>query len=119
MTAMDIVGSRDAVVTALKALEYEGKPLRVVTSLAKVNPPCVMVALDSMDHYNVGGEVVWRLYLTAPFTDDERAIEDLQKVLDVVLPAVEPTAPTEYVGLPTPEQAQALPALLIRISHTI
>lgn len=103
----------------LKALEYDGAPLRVVATVAKANPPCVLVTLDTLDHYIEGGEVIWRLYLMAPYTDDERSIEQLAELLDVVLPAVSPSAPTEYVGVPIPEQTQPVPALLIRISHTV
>jgi len=116
---MDLKASRQAVLDALEPVELAGKKLRAVTKLEDVNPPCVYVALESIDHYNFGGEIVWRLYLVAPNTDEDRAVTQLQDLLEAVLPVVSPAAPTEYVGLPTPEQSQPLPALLVRISHTV
>jgi len=116
---MDIIASRQDVVDHLSALELGGEKLRVTTKLTDISTPCVFVALEDIDHYNVGGEATWRLYLVTANSDEERALEQLQQLLEVVLPAVSPAAKTEYVGLRIPEQSQPLPALLIRINATV
>lgn len=117
---MDLVASRQEVLDLLKDVELDGEKLRVVTKLTDINPPCAYVALDSIDHYNVGGEVAWRLYLVAPNTDEDRAVTQLQDLLNVVLdaPGVSPADVTQYVGLRVPEQSQALPALFIKLTNT-
>lgn len=117
---MDLVGSRDRLVAHLKTAQLKGKPLRVVTDLGKVNPPCAFVQLDNVDHYLAGGEVLWRAYLVADNTDQTRVIQDLEGLLNAVLEiGTSPAAATEYVGLQVPEQSQALPAFLVRITETI
>lgn len=116
---MDLKASRQAVVDSIAQAQLDGRPLRVVTRLDKIAVPCAYVAMDSIDHYNFGGEVAWRLYLVAPYTDEERALEQLQALLDAVEPFVSPADVTQYVGLRVPHEGQtALPALFLKITNT-
>lgn len=115
---VDLIASRQEVLDQLADVELDDNKLRVVTRLTDINPPCAYVALDEIDHYNVGGEIGWRLYLVAPNTDEDRAITGLQALLDVVLPVVSPADLTRYVGLRVPEQQQTLPALFIKLTNT-
>lgn len=117
---MDFVTSRNELMAVLKTAELDDNPLRVETDLGKINPPCAYVALQDLDPHLNGGEVVWRVYLVAEYSDQERVLEQLQRLLDAVQEIhLAPAAAIEYVALPTPESSQPLPALLIRISDTV
>lgn len=117
---MDIIASRERLLSHLRTADLEGEPLRVVIELAEVNPPCAYLALEGLDVYLAGGEATWRTYLVAENTDQLRALEQLQKLLDSVMEIkTAPAAPIEYVALPTPESSTPLPALLIRITDEV
>jgi hypothetical protein len=117
---MDIIASRERLVTVLKTAELDGDQLRVAEDLGNVNAPCAYVALQELDVYLAGGEATWRVYLVAEYSDQVRVLEQLQKLLDAVTEiGIAPAAPIEYVALPTPESSTALPALLIRITDEV
>lgn len=117
---MDLIASRDRLVEHLKTATLDGNRLRVVLDLESVNAPCAYVALEGIDVYLSGGEATWRAYLVAESTDQLRALEQLEKLLDSVMEIkTAPAAPIEYVALPTPESSTPLPALLIRITDTV
>lgn len=114
----------DDIVASLKTLTFDyldkvDVPLkdRVFTRLEDVQPPCIWVAVDSIDHLSSGGELVLRLFLIAGAIDEYRAIGALSPLLDAVLTVVSPTEPTTVQGVAPTFQQKALPAL--RVSTTL
>lgn len=118
---MQLTASRTKLVDHLKTAELaDGSGLQVVLRLGLVRTPCAFVQMEGIEPYNAGGEITWRVYLVADFTDEERVLEQLEDLLNAVTDiGIAPSSDIEFVGLPTPEQSQPLPALLVRVQDTV
>ncbi|KAA1380519.1 hypothetical protein [Aeromicrobium fastidiosum] len=112
-----LVAAVDFMIADLKELEYDGQPLRVTPRLEDVQPPCVWVALESIDHLSAVGEMTLRLFLIAPAMDEYRALKVLGPLLDQVLTVVSPTEATTVVGISPTNQLRDLAAL--RVTTTV
>lgn len=111
------IEDRDALVADLEAAG-----LVVCLRLEDVRPPCVWPLFFDFDHglLDGGGELRWRLHLVTDPTDDERLLENLEEMLDMLLAGgIYPSENTTLVGVQVPENDQALPALQVTIAHTI
>lgn len=113
----DLVAAVDQVVEQLSTLQYdEDNKLRVVTRLEHIAPPCVWVALESIDHMSSAGEVLLRLFLVSPAVDEYQALKILGPLLEKVLTVISPTEATTVVGLSPTATLRDLAALRVTTS---
>ena len=112
---MNLTEDVDELVTQLKAAGID----RVVTRIEDVAPPCVWVALESVDHYNFGGEALYRLFLVPGAIDEYRLLTAAGPLLDQVLATVSPSDLTTVVTLGPPYIQNQLPALRVTTTRTV
>ncbi|VXC21227.1 hypothetical protein [Aeromicrobium sp. 9AM] len=122
----DLLAGVDEIVANLKPLTFDyldrvDVPLkdRVITRLEDIKPPCIWVAVESIDHLSSAGELLARIFLIATAIDEYRAISALSPLLEVVLSVVSPTEATTVVEVNPTFQTKGLPALRVTTSLVI
>lgn len=106
----------DAQVDELTALGFE----RVTARLEDINPPCIWVALDELDHYNVGGDARLALLIIPGSADEYRALVDGGDTLDQLLEAgVSPSDVTRTAQVRSTKTTTPLAALRVTVTRSL
>lgn len=105
----------DAQVAELKAAGF----LRVVTRLQDVQPPCIWVAVDELDHFNYGGDLKLALIIIPGGVDEYRALATAGDTLVQLLEHVSPADVTRTVSVDAPNNPQSQAGLKVTVQRPI
>ena len=107
----DLTAHVDHVVAELADIVVDGNPVRIVTDLARVAPPCIWVGLASIDPLASADEATVHVFLIGNAVDEYRAVEQLSPLLADVRARLSPTATIDVVSVAPTTGQRPLPAL--------